>query len=71
MDDVVKRIQNRLGPTQRFLFNGIGTKDALFNGVPKSLRPDPITISAAERIKQVAGAVVISAASAYGGRSMI
>lgn len=56
MDDVVKRIKNRLGPTERFLFNGTGTRDALFNGVPQSLRPDPVTIGVAERIKQVAGA---------------
>lgn len=63
MDDVVKRIKGRLGPTQRFLFNGVGTKDALFNGVPQSLRPDPITISAAERIKQVAGAAKFGGAA--------
>jgi hypothetical protein len=56
MDDVVKRIKSRLGPTERFLFNGTGTRDALFHGVPQSLRPDPITIGVAERIKQVSGA---------------
>lgn len=65
MDDVVKRIKGRLGPTQRFLFNGVGTKDALFHGVPQSLRPDPITISAAERIKQVAGA------AKFGGAALV
>lgn len=65
MDDVVKRIKGRLGPTQRFLFNGVGTKDALFSGVPQSLRPDPITISAAERIKQVAGA------AKFGGAALV
>ncbi|HEX4879619.1 MAG TPA: hypothetical protein VFV39_07230 [Limnobacter sp.] len=63
MDDVVKRIQTRLGPTERFLFNGKNTKDALFNGVPQSLRPNPITISAAERIKQVAGAARVGGAA--------
>ncbi len=52
-DDVVKRIQNRLGPTERFLFKN-GTKDALFHGAPKSLRPNAITIGAAERVMQVA-----------------
>ena len=65
MDDVVKRIKGRLGPTQRFLFNGTATTDALFNGVPQSLRPDPITISAAERIKQVAGA------AKFGGAALV
>jgi hypothetical protein len=65
MDDVVKRITRRLGPTQRFLFNGTGTEDALFNGVPQSLRPDPVTISAAERIKQVAGA------AKFGGAALV
>lgn len=65
MDDVVKKVQGRLGPTQRFLFNGAATKDALFNGVPQSLRPDPITISAAERIKQVASA------AKFGGAALV
>jgi hypothetical protein len=59
MDEIVKRIKTRLGPTERFLFNGTGTRDALFNGVPQSLRPDPVTISVAERIKQVAGAAQV------------
>ncbi len=42
-----------LGSTERFLFNN-GTKDALFSGTPKSLRPGAITIGAAERVAQMA-----------------
>lgn len=53
-DEVTRSIQKRLGPLERFLFNGHTVGDALNNGVPQSLRPNPITISAAERIRQVA-----------------
>ena len=41
-DEISKHIKNRLGPTERFLFKN-GTKDALFNGVSKSLRPTALT----------------------------
>jgi hypothetical protein len=54
MDSIVNRIKARLGPTERFLFNGSTTKDALFNGVSQSLRPGAITIRVAERIAQAA-----------------
>ncbi|WP_370262374.1 hypothetical protein [Limnobacter sp.] len=62
MDELVKRIQNRLGPTERFLFNN-GTKDALFSGTPKSLRPGAITIGAAERVAQMATKAKVAGAA--------
>lgn len=55
MDEVTRRIQKRMGPLERLMFNGHTVGDALNNGVPQSLRPNPITISAAERVRQVAG----------------
>lgn len=62
MDELVKRIQNRLGPTERFLFNN-GTKDALYSGTPKGLRPGAIAIGAAERVAQMASKAKVARAA--------
>lgn len=54
MNDVVKRIQSRLGFMEKFVFNGVSTKEALYHGVPKTARPSPMTIGAAQRIAALA-----------------
>lgn len=62
MDEVTRRIKNRLGPTERFLFKG-NVKEALFTGVPKALHPNPVTISAAQRVKNVVGSTKVAGAA--------
>lgn len=65
MSDVVRRVKTRLGPLESLLFNGSSTEHALHHGVPQSLRPNPITISAAERIRQVASS------AKFGGYALV
>ncbi|NJM32725.1 MAG: hypothetical protein HC848_07590 [Limnobacter sp.] len=53
---IVDRIKKRLGPLERTFFNGKSSHQALFQGVPQSLLPDPINISALKRVQQLAQA---------------
>lgn len=66
MDDVVKRINKRLGPLQRFFFNGTPTKQGLLNGVPQSLRPNPQMITVSTRAAQLASAAKVGTVALAG-----
>lgn len=71
MDDIVKKIDKRLGPLQRFFFNGTATKEGLLNGVPQSLRPDPEMITVSKRAAQLASAAKVGTVALAGVDAML